>query len=245
MEENSTYTVPALPYLKDIWKRLKSNAFINQETFNHREKNWYAKIEEHFEAYHAYFAQLGYSLEAGDGYYFLSEPRLGAQIESILRNNYGDYIKMLRVLNKFRPTLEPGSQFKFHDFLSFCDENDDIKMLLWPSQDDSLSSRVQFFIRKVQTEGFICANDDMSTVIVTSSFRYLKEYVLRAQLYGEYAKYNLSNETAPVDEGEPTLEEEKPAEDMELTYYDEPPYYFDPDISPDLPENDINKEYND
>ena len=39
--------------------------------------------------------------------------------------------------------------------------------------------------------------------------------------------------------------EEKPAEDMELTYYDEPPYYFDPDISPDLPENDINKEYND
>ena len=177
--------------MEAIFRRLKTNAFINEETFNAQEKHWYILLHENFSAYQSFFSQIGYRLESGPGYFHLSEPKPVANIISTLRNNIGDYIRMLTVLTEYRPGLEPGAQFKVFDLLSFCDDNDDVKALLPSSNDGLLASRVTAYLKWVAAEGFIAISSDETTVMVTSSFRYLREFILRIRLYGDYAKYNL------------------------------------------------------
>lgn len=212
MSESQEIIVPQLPYMEQIFRRLKTNAFINEETFSTQEKHWYNQIHENFGAYQAFFSQLGYRLESGPGYFHLSEPKPSANIVSTLRNNIGDYIRMLTVLTEYgsratmsendRSDLEPGAQFKVYDLLSFCDDNDEVKALLPSSNDGLLASRVSAYLRWVASEGFIAISPDESTVMVTSSFRYLKEFVLRIRLYGDYAKYNLPGGEAKQDSQE-------------------------------------------
>ena len=241
--EEQEIIVPQLPYMEAIFRRLKTNAFINEETFNIQERQWYNQIHENFSAYSQYLAQLGYRLESGPGYFHLSEPKPAANIVSTLRNNIGDYIRMLSVLTEYRPDLEPGAQFKVHDLLSFCDDNDEVKALLPSSNDGLLSSRVSAYLKWVVAEGFLAISSDETTVMVTSSFRYLKEFILRIRLYGDYAKFNLPEEEKKSDAGstaeakqpqpsllddvEECLNENEEEDEPEASLQDTPEYFRD------------------
>ena len=187
-------TVPDMPYMREIFKILRNGDFINEDCRDTSEQRYYRSITDNYDAYFKYFSQLGYYLNRGNGYSYLSESRLGQATHSKLRTDIGLYLPMLHVLMKFRPELEPGYQFKIHELQRFFDENDELRSILPASDDGLLSSRVAAFIRSVAKEGFINVGADETTCMVTSAYRYLKEYVLRIRLYGEHSKFNFDGD---------------------------------------------------
>jgi hypothetical protein len=186
--------VPDMPYMRDIFAILRTGAFISEDCFSESNRRYYRKIDDNFDAYFKYFLQLGYYLERGDGYVHLTEARPAFNVQSKMRTDIGKYIQMLAVLIKFRPELAPGYQFRSSDLTKFFDENDDMLSVLPTSDDNLLPSRVATFLRNVSREGFLDISSDESTCMVTSAFKYLKQYVTTIKLYGEHAKFNLEGE---------------------------------------------------
>ena len=195
--EKSEITVPDMPYMREIFKILRTGAFISEDCLSDSNRRYYRVIDNHFEAYFKYFLQLGFYLEKGYGYIHLCEARPAGNIQSKLRTDVGKYIEMIAVLMKFRPELAPGTQFKSYELQMFCDQDDEMRSVLPESDNGQLSSRITRFLENVAKEGFIDLSVDETTCYVTSAFRYLKEYVLRIRLYGEHAKFNLEKEMAP------------------------------------------------
>ena len=192
--EKSEIIVPDMPYMRDIFKILRTGAFISEDCLSDSERRYFRAIDEQFEAYFKYFLQLGFYLEKGFGYFHLCEARPAASIQSKLRTDVGKYIEMVAILTKFRPELGPGSQFKSYELEMFCFHDDEMRSVLPESDNGQLSSRITKFLENVAKEGFIDLSVDQATCYVTSAFRYLKEYVLRIRLYGEHAKFNLEKE---------------------------------------------------
>jgi len=186
--------VPDMPYMKDIFRILRTGAFISEDCLSESSRRYYRKIEENFSAYYKYFDQLGYYLEKGNGYVHLCEEKSSSSVQSRLRTDIGTYVPMLHAFLKFNPELSPGHQFKTYELQRFFDENDELKSILPPSDDGLLSTRVNSFLKRAVSEGFIDISVDETTCMVTSAFRYLKEYVTRIKLYGEHAKFNYGME---------------------------------------------------
>lgn len=209
--EKSEIIVPDMPYMREIFKILRTGAFISEDCLSDSERRYYRAVDNHFDAYFKYFLQLGFYLEKGYGYFHLCEARPAANIQSKLRTDVGKYIEMIAVLTKFRPELAPGSQFKNYELQMFCDQDDEMRSVLPESDNGQLSSRITKFLESIAKEGFIDLSVDQTTCYVTSAFRYLKEYVLRIRLYGEHAKFNLEKEK------EQAPEQDAPAANQSLT----------------------------
>ena len=182
--------VPDMPYMKDIFKILRTGAFISEDCLSESSRRFYRAIDTNFQAYFKYFDQLGYYLEKGNGYVHLCEEKSSSSVQSRLRTDIGTYVPMLHAFLKFNAELAPGHQFKTYELQRFFDENDELKSILPSSDDGHLSTRVNIFLKGAVKEGFIDLSVDESTCMVTSAFRYLKEYVTRIKLYGEHAKFN-------------------------------------------------------
>lgn len=196
--------VPDMPYMREIFLIFKNGGFISEDCLSDSQRRYYQKINEQYGAYFKYFIQLGYYLEKGNGYFHLCEARLASAVQSKLRTDAGKYISWIAILVKFRPELSPGTQFKSYELQMFCDQDDEMRSVLPPSNSGLLPDRISNFLTDLRSEGFIDVSPDGSTCYVTSAFRYLKEYVTRIRLYGEHAKFNLGkepeafdNETAP------------------------------------------------
>lgn len=209
--DNLSINVPDMPYMREIFKILRSSGFINEDCVSALVKNYYSVIKENYDAYFKYFIQLGYYLEQGPGYFHLCEARPAQNALSKLRTDVSKFIPMLNLLTQFRPELEPGHQFKAYDLQMYCDQNDELRSVLPDAQDGKLATRVTLFLKDVEKEGFIdFTSPDATTCMVTSAFRYLKELVLRIRLYDQHAKFNLDYE--------PRVEEDRKEDIQEETY---------------------------
>ena len=186
--------VPDMPYMRDIYKILRTGGFICEDSLSESTRRYYRKMDEHYDAYFKYFLQLGFYLERKQGYIHLTEARPAQATQGKLRTDIGNYLPWLEILVKFRPELAPGYQIKSFELQKFLDENDELRSLLPSTDDGQLASRVAKFLRQIAQEGFIDIGVDESTCLVTSAYNYLKEYILNIKLYGEHAKYNLSPE---------------------------------------------------
>lgn len=151
--EKSEITVPDMPYMREIFKILRTGAFISEDCLSDSNRRFYRVIDDHFEAYFKYFLQLGFYLEKGYGYVHLCEARPAGNIQSKLRTDVGKYIEMIAVLMKFRPELAPGSQFKSYELQMFCDQDDEMRSVLPESDNGQLSSRITRFLENVAKEG--------------------------------------------------------------------------------------------
>ena len=206
--DNLSLHVPDMPYMREIFKILRTSGFISEDCVSALVKNYYSVIKENYDAYFKYFNQLGYYLEQGPGYFHLCEARPAQNALSKLRTDVSKFIPMLNLLTQFRPELAPGHQFKAYDLQMYCDQNDELRSILPDAPDGKLATRVTLFLKEVESRGFIdFTTDDGSTCMVTSAFRYLRELVLRIRLYDQHAKFNLDYE--------PRLEEEAPEQAQE------------------------------
>ena len=192
--------VPDMPYMREIFQILKNGGFISQDSLSDSQRRYYQKINEHFDAYFKYFEQLGYYLERGYGYVHLCEARVASAVMSKLRTDVNNYIPKMSILSKFNPELVPGSTFKIYELQMFCDQDDEMRSILPTSETGLLSDRIARFVTSLKNEGFLDISTDSTTCHVTSAFRYLKEYITRIRLYGEYAKFNLKEQQESEDE---------------------------------------------
>lgn len=206
--DNLSLQVPNMPYMREIFKILRTCGFISEDCVSALVKNYYSVIKENYDAYFKYFNQLGYYLEQGPGYFHLCEARPAQNALSKLRTDVSKFIPMLNLLTQFRPELAPGHQFKAYDLQMYCDQNDELRSILPDAPDGKLATRVTLFLKEVESRGFIdFTTDDGSTCMVTSAFRYLRELVLRIRLYDQHAKFNLDYE--------PRVEEDAPEQAQE------------------------------
>ena len=195
--------VPDMPYMREIFRILRTGAFICEDTLSDSVKRYYRKIAANFDAYFKYFDQLGYFLEHGPGYVHLCEDKTSQVVQNKIRTDSLSYIPMLALLVGFRADLAPGYQFKTYEFQSYCEQNEEIQTMLPSSDDGLMMTRVAAFLKGVAKEGFLDFSPDDSTCHVTSAFRYLKDYVTTIRLYGEHAKYNYDT---PLDTSSETTE---------------------------------------
>ena len=84
--------VPDMPYMRDIFKILRTGGFICEDSLSESTRRYYRKMDEHFDAYFKYFLQLGFYLERKQGYIHLTEARPAQSTQGKLRTDIGNYL---------------------------------------------------------------------------------------------------------------------------------------------------------
>ena len=196
MNEGNQIIVPDMPHMKEIYRIFRDGGFISEQCLSETKRRYYRDLENNYDAFFKYFDQLGLFLEKGNGYFHLCEEKTPQRVQNSIRTDYGTFFTILRLLTMWKPDLSAGHQFKSYDLQQFCDENDEAKHLLPESKDGQLSSRVSDFLSTMEKQGFVDLSSDESTCMVTSAFSYLKQYVTTIRLYGDYSKYNYSDDTS-------------------------------------------------
>ena len=93
-----------------IFDYLQKGQFISSNSTNEDIRNLYDMIDDDFEALSVYFAQIGYTLERGNEYFYFSriEPRVTLE-QKILRAYY--WIDVLDLFKTYDETFGPGHRF--------------------------------------------------------------------------------------------------------------------------------------
>ena len=90
---------------------LQKGQFISSNSCNEAVRDMYDQIDEHFEALSVYFAQIGYTLERGNEYFYFSrvEPRTTLE-QKIMRAYY--WIDVLDLFKTYDETFGAGFRFQ-------------------------------------------------------------------------------------------------------------------------------------
>ena len=101
--------IPA--HTADIFDHLQKGLFINSNSCDENIRQMYDEIDDHLEALSLYFAQIGYTLERGNEYFYFSrtEPRITLE-QKIARAYY--WIDILDLFKTFNETFGPGYRFQ-------------------------------------------------------------------------------------------------------------------------------------
>ena len=94
-----------------IFDYLQKGLFISSNSTNEDVRDLYDIIDDDFEALSIYFAQIGYTLERGNEYFYFSrtEPRVTLE-QKILRAYY--WIDVLDLFKTYDETFGPGYRFQ-------------------------------------------------------------------------------------------------------------------------------------
>lgn len=203
MENNtsSTINVPVIPGMREAWKRLRSGGMICREALSSAERDLYALVYKHREAYEAFFNQLDCHLEGDeqDGLFYLCQLNKNAQTQSSqFVNNKELYLSILFILNSFNPEIRPGNEFNVSTFLTFLEHNDGPREAVFRLKkltETSLIKRGEEFLSKVLFHmGIIDFFPGRTRCYVKSSWAYVRDYYLKVRFLGEAAEYNTGNE---------------------------------------------------
>ena len=90
---------------------LQKGQFISSNSCNEAVRDMYDQIDDHFEALSVYFAQIGYTLERGNEYFYFSrvEPRTTLE-QKIMRAYY--WIDVLDLFKTYDETFGAGFRFQ-------------------------------------------------------------------------------------------------------------------------------------
>lgn len=104
-------TIRIPDYTAAIFDYLQKGLFISSNSTNEDVRDLYDIIDDDFEALSIYFAQIGYTLERGNEYFYFSrtEPRVTLE-QKILRAYY--WIDVLDLFKTYDETFGPGYRFQ-------------------------------------------------------------------------------------------------------------------------------------
>ncbi len=169
-----------------IFERLVKGGFImidSSET-----KDLYVELEENLEEYVAYFEEIGYKVESGDGYFYFSRIGEAKQtIEQKLRA-FGKWVDYLDYLKAYDMTFSVGYQFRKASILeriSLDVELRDKTKRLFPKERNN-EDCICVLIDELKDMNFIeCINESDETYKVTSAMRYAEELVNMLTIFNE------------------------------------------------------------
>ena len=173
-----------------IFDYLQKGLFISSNSTNEDVRDLYDIIDDDFEALSIYFAQIGYTLERGNEYFYFSrtEPRVTLE-QKILRAYY--WIDVLDLFKTYDETFGPGYRFQPEQILVEANINvmlqnklDGIRKHF--SDKDVRKEVLDNMIRQLTRDSFLeLENEKTNTYKVMSSWHYLERLIESINIYDD------------------------------------------------------------
>ena len=173
-----------------IFYNLPKSLFISSNSTNEDVRDLYDIIDDDFEALSIYFAQIGYTLERGNEYFYFSrtEPRVTLE-QKILRAYY--WIDVLDLFKTYDETFGPGYRFQPEQILVEANINvmlqnklDGIRKHF--SDKDVRKEVLDNMIRQLTRDSFLeLENEKNNTYKVMSSWNYLERLIESINIYDD------------------------------------------------------------
>ena len=187
------------PKSAEIFDWLSKGNFISANAVNSDIKHYYNIIEEHFEDLQVLYQQVGFSLESGNNYFYLSkinEPRqtIETKLEKARR-----WIDLMAFFTTFNQGFTRGFRFSPQDILREVELNIDLKEQLEKTMQqnkkaDNYRDALDEILKQMSSEGFIELENSLSqTYKVLDAYHYLEQMV-RAIFIAETNEENGENE---------------------------------------------------
>ena len=180
--------IPA--HTADIFDHLQKGLFINSNSCDENIRQMDDEIDDHLEALSLYFAQIGYTLERGNEYFYFSrtEPRITLE-QKIARAYY--WIDILDLFKTFNETFGPGYRFQPEQILVEANINvmlqNKLDSIRKHTSDKEIRKDVlDNIIRQLVKDSFLELENEKSNVYkVMSSWHYLERLVESINIYDE------------------------------------------------------------
>lgn len=180
--------IPA--HTADIFDHLQKGLFINSNSCDENIRQMYDEIDDHLEALSLYFAQIGYTLERGNEYFYFSrtEPRITLE-QKIARAYY--WIDILDLFKTFNETFGPGYRFQPEQILVEANINvmlqNKLDSIRKHTSDKEIRKDVlDNIIRQLVKDSFMELENEKNNVYkVMSSWHYLERLVESINIYDE------------------------------------------------------------
>lgn len=180
--------IPA--HTADIFDHLQKGLFINSNSCDENIRQMYDEIDDHLEALSLYFAQIGYTLERGNEYFYFSrtEPRITLE-QKIARAYY--WIDILDLFKTFNETFGPGYRFQPEQILVEANINvmlqNKLDSIRKHTSDKEIRKDVlDNIIRQLVKDSFLELENEKNNIYkVMSSWHYLERLVESINIYDE------------------------------------------------------------
>lgn len=180
--------IPA--HTADIFDHLQKGLFINSNSCDENIRQMYDEIDDHLEALSLYFAQIGYTLERGNEYFYFSrtEPRITLE-QKIARAYY--WIDIQDLFKTFNETFGPGYRFQPEQILVEANINvmlqNKLDSIRKHTSDKEIRKDVlDNIIRQLVKDSFLELENEKNNVYkVMSSWHYLERLVESINIYDE------------------------------------------------------------
>lgn len=168
----------------EIFEVLSKGKFICSNSSNDLNRKLYGVLEDedHYEQLTAYFENINFILEKGDGYFYFSRDEAKVNLERKLEIAF-KWIDILDFFKTFDPSFGSGFRFSIADITVRLSTDADLKAKLTGLKKvtkksnftDAVSKLTEILIR----DNFVELQDEISgTHKVLSSFAYLEELIL-------------------------------------------------------------------
>ena len=173
-----------------IFDYLQKGQFISSNSTNEDIRNLYDMIDDDFEALSVYFAQIGYTLERGNEYFYFSRTEPSITLEQkILRAYY--WIDVLDLFKTYDETFGPGYRFQPEQILVEANINvmlqnklDGIRKHF--SDKDVRKEVLENMIRQLTRDSFLeLENEKTNTYKVMSYWNYLERLIESINIYDD------------------------------------------------------------
>lgn len=180
--------IPA--HTADIFDHLQKGLFINSNSCDENIREMYDETDDHFDALSLYFAQIGYTLERGNEYFYFSrtEPRITLE-QKIARAYY--WIDILDLFKTYNETFGPGYRFQPEQILVEANINAMLQNKLdsirkHTSDKEIRKDVLDNIIRQLVKDSFLELENEKNNVYkVMSSWHYLERLIESIQIYDE------------------------------------------------------------
>lgn len=174
----------------NIFEYLQKGLFISSNSVDETLRNLYDQIKDNFESLSLFFAQIGYTLEHGNEYFYFSrnEPRMTLE-QKIQRAYY--WIDVLDLFKTYDETFGPGYRFQPEQILVEANINVVLQNKLDSlrkhfSDKDIRKDILDNVIRQLTKDSFLeLENDKTNTYKVMSAWHYLERLIESINIYDE------------------------------------------------------------
>lgn len=173
-----------------IYDTLNRGGFISADSIDMSTRRLFEDIEENYEDYAEYFAEIGLKLETGNGYFFFSRINEGKQSTEQKLDSFAKWLDYLDFLKCYNQTFTAGFQFRKTNIIEQISVDIELKekagQLFKKYGASSYQDIVTKLVQEMVTIGYAeCINETEETYKVTSAFRYAEELVNMIQIANE------------------------------------------------------------
>lgn len=168
-----------MKHTKEIFDTLSRGGFISSNSVRQNVKRWHEAIEDEYEQYREYFDGIGFTLEAGNGYYFFSRSETKVELADKLER-FSRWIDRLDFLKTFNSAFGPGFTFLKSNILEQMSSDIELKEKATKLYKEKLSLEevIDKLVDDLEKAGFIELENELDAIWkVTSAFHYIEELV--------------------------------------------------------------------